>query len=98
MCEYFTGTGKIFVCVRVGEMEKEADMRLCVVYKAFIKSMFCERVHVCGRMRVCACVFSSCPRGRVLNNRPFLTGWDAESCQPPPQAWDEQRERQRVRK
>lgn len=94
MCKYFMGIGTIFVrvcvCVRVRKTER---VGVCCV-RGLCESMFCEcarlRIHarVCAYMCARVCI-SSCPRGRVLNNRPFLTGWDAESCQPPRQAWDE---------
>lgn len=42
-----------------------------------VKGLRGSQFYVC----VCVCVFH-CPRGRVLNNRPFLTVWDAVSCQP----------------
>ncbi len=94
MCKYFVGIGKIFGCVCMWERE---CMGVCCI-RGLCVSMYCERarlqIHVCCCVCVCVCVFSYCPRGRVLNNRPFLTGWDAESCQPPRQDWDEEQERE----
>lgn len=82
------------VSVRMCACEGELDTRrecvgVCCV-QGLCESMFCES---CSHTNV-----FRCPTGKVLNNRPFLTAWDAVSCQLPRLDWERKRkwERERV--